>query len=64
MDAPALSEFGISLEVGEEYRMGWYEHTFVFVPPVAGIRRLRTGNGAASFTLPTAASRSATAFNW
>lgn len=50
MDAAAMGEFGISLEVGEEYRMGWYEHTFVFVPPVAGIRRVRTGNGTASFT--------------
>lgn len=45
-----MQDWGLSLEVGNEYRMGWYEHTFVFATPIAGIERLETGHGTASFT--------------
>lgn len=50
MNDEAMKRFGITLEVGSEYRMGWYHHTFVFADPIAGIERLETGHGTASFT--------------
>lgn len=50
MNDEAMRLFGITLEVGEEYRMGWYEHTFLFADPIAGIERLETGHGTAAFT--------------
>lgn len=50
MNDEAMKLFGITLEVGSEYRMGWYHHTFVFADPIAGIERVETGHGTAAFT--------------
>jgi len=50
MNDDAMRLFGMTLEVGSEYRMGWYHHTFVFADLIAGLKRLETGNGTATFT--------------
>ena len=50
MDQTSMVEFGMTLDVGEEIRMGCYEHTFVFSRPIAGVEKLSTLNGMPYFT--------------
>lgn len=64
MNDDAMKLFGITLEVGSEYRMGWYHHTFVFADPIAGIERLETGMGRPRSRRHSAASSSPTASRW
>lgn len=46
----AMRDFGVSERIGDELRMGWFEHIFVLGTPIAGVDEVWTLHGFAHFS--------------